>query len=392
MSDSLFIDVGNLNVLYKLKGKFCVGTSYLSCPDKLIIDAQALGSSFDVYLSMWPRQKDEGDVIIQSLSLGGVPFVALKTEINAILDYACKIPGANRIYLCNALANFMIPSRVGNFQAVLCCGNRYALVDVRDKLLAGLKLYDNQREFYKDMGDDFACYGDLDIIDIDNVKAQYPELTAFKKNILVTLVPLIMSYHSQYKVEIEDVRKEIEGYIPEVKKLKPVKEEKKLAPIPEYDRSQFKQKKTKKSLDIDWISVTLGAAACLGLFFCGVGWNMRNVDSVIREYEQRQTQYTVSADLYTPLKNIYLAGHNTAGYSSEILDYAKKTEIDITVCSLEGFTDSVLLNFSCQSAEAKDQFITYLQQRYVIGAVNERQSLTNPDGSITFEYGVTVVP
>ena len=86
MPNAIFIDTSNLNTLYKVNSRFAMGVSYASCPEKLTIDAQALGTSFDVYLSVWPRQQGEGDDIINYYPGGG-------NRENNLFDEGCARRG-----------------------------------------------------------------------------------------------------------------------------------------------------------------------------------------------------------------------------------------------------------------------------------------------------------
>lgn len=196
MPNAIFIDTSNLNVLFKVGNRFSLGVNYASAPEKIAIDAQALGTAFDVYLSIWPRQRGECDDCVNALSVGGVPFIVIPEEVDAALKLVEKIPGVGTIYVCNALANFVKQARVANFQSVIPYGRRFALVTVKNSMLEDLRIYDTQDELYAEQGEGFTCYGDLDLIDIDGLKAQYDELTPFDKSSLslsrIWLHPIVL--------------------------------------------------------------------------------------------------------------------------------------------------------------------------------------------------------
>lgn len=392
MNDAIFIDVSNLNVLFKYNGKFVLGTSYLSCPEKLAIDAQSLGNAYDIYLSMWPRPVGEGDVTIPDLAPGRVPFVALGEELQSIISYVEKFPGANNIYLCNALANFIIPSRVGNFSAVIPCGERYAFITVQDKILDSLAFFKNQREFYEVMGEDYSCYGDGDLVDVDSLRAQYPELAAFKKNNIVPLVPLIIAYRSNYKVALDAVKDALYGRVtePEV----PAPEPKKEAPIPEPEVEVRPEPvaKPRPKMQMDFVSLALGCVACAGMFIGGFGYAWRDVDATITT---QSMSVSVAQKAIDPLKKaqaIYDNGYSMAGTAADVLSYAKDTELGVNVSGLDMTAEGIRLSFSCGSSEVKDSYISYLNSKYITDSPHEGQPISNTDGTETLQYTVTVYP
>lgn len=396
MDGALFVDAGNLNVLFKVNGKFCLGANYQQCPLKLATDAQALGSGFDIYISLWPRQHGEGDAVIPSLSIGGVPFEVLKEEVDAIFALADSIPGAGSIYLCNAMANFAIPSRVGNYKAVVPYGTRYALITSESNMLAALDVFDSQLDFFAKMGDDYQCYGDLDIIDVDTIRAQYPELEEFKKNVLVPLVPLIVSYRSAYKVSKEDACAEMaSGKLVREPTPPPPAEEKKEAPIPEPEevpRPAPKRKQKEAKPPVDFVTLALGFVFCAAMLINGICFSMRNVTSHIDNYNSLASQAVSNKARYDNAIRVYGNQFSEAAFSAEVLEYAKSTELPITIASLNCDTDRIFMVCNCQDADEMQNFITYLQRRFVVEQPNEMDRIANSDGTITIQYGVTVVP
>ena len=391
MSNAIFIDVGNLNVLFKVNGKFCLGLSYLNCPEKLLTDAQSLGASFDVYLSMWPRVVGEGDTIINGLSIGGVPFVVLKDEVYEAFLFASRIPGVNDIYLCNALANFVLPARVKNFQSVVCYGQRFALIDVKDSMPEKLQVFDNPNAFYEKMGDDFSCYGDVDIVDVDIIRAQYPELSEFKKNVLVPLTPLIVSYRSAYKEVRELVFEELQNVESQPEPV--VEEPKEEAPMPELAAEEVEAVARVQAAKgrIDWVSLGLGAVVCVAMLLLGIGYSMRDVSSQIAVFRSQQQRFQVNSDFYAQVGEIYKRGYDTAGTTANMLQYAKQFELGVNIASVEVTPEQTLLIFNCSSSEIRDQFRTYMELKYTVVGVNDYDAVTAPDGSNILRCSVAIV-
>lgn len=389
--DSLFIDVSNLNVVFKVKGRFCFAANYANAVEQLIIDAQALGSSFDVYVSMLPRKT--GDHMLSGLSLGGVPFYVLEDEMRAVLSFVQKIPGANSIYVCNALANFIIPARVQTFSAVIPYGDRYAFIEVKDRMLEGMKVFHTQADFYEAMGDGFSCYGDFDLVDTDTLRAQYPELEKLEKKDIVPLASMVASYRSPNKMLMEDVLTELSGAPLQREPTEPVVQRKKEAPLPDYsedERPPEKPIKVKKPWD--WVSFTLGIVACLALFVSGVGYKWSDVSGTLSMIETSRLQYTAKDGTYAGIQSIYDAGLDTARKVSEVLEYAKGTEIAVTVSSVDAYLDRITVRFSTNDDNAREQFLSYLRQKFVVGDVNNFGSTTTLDGQATTEYGAVIVP
>lgn len=392
MSDALFIDVGNLNTLYKVKGVFCMGVNYASCPSQLVIDAQALGSSFDVYLSMLPRIPDEGDVILPSLSVGHIPFAALRREVEAVLGLVEKIPGVNRIYLCNALANFIIPSRVNNFNTVLCYGSRYAVVEVKDKMLSGMRVFDSQTQFYSEYGEDYACYGDIDLIDIEKIRSQYPEFTEMKPSVIVPLVSLIMSYRSNYKLPIDEVRHEMaNGYIAHNPKppveVPPVRTE-----LPDLELDIVEKPKRHKSNghSVDWFVVGAGFLCGVLMLINGIGYSLSDVPSKVSTYSNDKTQFDVQRSSYSVLKDIYNAGYNTAGGAASVLSYIASSELPVQITASEVYSDRHMVRFSCTTGEIRDKLVSFVEQKYIVSEINEWGTTVDADQNIIHEYGITI--
>lgn len=396
MVDALFIDVSNLNALYKVRSKFVLGTSYAGAPERLLMDAQALGGTFDVYLSLYPRVKGEGDVVIDSLSTPGMEFWALKSEIQAIFGLVEKIPGVGNIYLCNGLVAFLTPARVDNFHTVICYGHRYAHVTVKEKLPTEIKLYASQQDFYNAVGDEYSCYGDIDLIDVDNLRAQFPELEKVKRTTVIPLTSLIMAESCQYKALMEIVNQEIEAYVPEKERKARKKKSSKEAqvvedptqlavqPQPVYVRKRLGER-------VDWFSAICAMALCACTLVLGFCYQFRDIDHAVESYLGSESSYNSASDYYKYVQTVYTDSWGMAQKVGEFLNYSKKSELDITVSSLSGYTDRVVLQFNCKSTDVKDQFIYYLERHYTVNSVNQYGVLNNTDGTTTYEYGVTVL-
>lgn len=397
MSNALFIDAGNLNVLYKVDGRFSLGVSYMSCPEKLVTDVQALGSSYDVYVSLWPRIPSEADSIIQELSVGGVPFGVLGEEIKAVLNFVEKFPGVNNIYLCNALANFVIPARVSNFHAVLRYGSRFALVEVSDNLLSGLRVFDSQKDFYNKMGEDFSCYGDIDIVDVDTIRAQYPEFVEHKRNNIVPLVHLIVSYRSAYKVSADEVREQFFGAEstsnPTLIEEPPKEREKKVTSFvgekPAVSKAKTKQAPAKRGIDV--VSLLLAGVFCVCMLLLGIGYSMRNVEQRAAFYSVQQQLYQSEVSKYSEPYMVYLRETDMAKQLSDLLSFVKSSGLDVNVLSAEGQSDQITVMFNCSDLMAKDHLVSMMETKYTVLDVTEFGTVPGEDGLFFTQYGITLL-
>ena len=402
MSDALFIDASNFNVLFKTNGKFVLGLEYSSCPEKLITDAQSLGSSYDIYVSLWPRPEGEGDLVIPGLSHGRVPFVVLKKELKKLLDYVSVFPGARNIFICNALANFIIPARVGNFQVVLPYGARYALVEVKGRILDSIRMFNNQREFYDVMGEEFTCYGDSDITDVDSIRAQYPELSEIKKNILVSLIPLIVSYRSVYFLEHSRCLEIIEASekedtpnaetFSETVEVEANSDKVNNAEVEESKQKSYKPKQnsvSKGTFSIARIVPTAVFSLCL--FTVGFGYSLKDVDSTVLMQNKGASDFNTASEIYQRLQPIYTNGVGFAGKASSVLEYVENNEIGIQLSRLEAGVEGIRLYFGCNGTEKKDEFIAYLEDKFVVSSVNSGDSITSAEGNVLQYYSVLVI-
>ena len=393
MTDCLFIDVSNLNVLMMTAGKFCVGMNYSSCPEKLALDAQALGGSFDVYLSMWPRVPEEADVEIESLRAGSVPFYAIKAEVKAAFGLVERIPGVNNIFLCNALANTVTASRVENFQSVLCYGNRYMFVDVEGKKPREVAVYNNQHEFMEIFGSEYTCYGDLDMVDADALRAQFPELVKWKRSVIIPLAHLILADKTRYHIPMDTARNQMAAWVPpEQRKKAPPKKEVQEAPRNEPVRVYEEERYTHEVRGrVDWVSVLLCIFICVGTCCLGVASRFVGLDQQLATYESSGQVFLDSAEQNNTIQQIYTSSYGMAGRLADILDYAKRSELDVTVSAIDAYNDRVVMQFNCTSVDVQESFAYYMGSRYTLAGVNQYGSVGNTDGTTTYEYGLTLL-
>lgn len=390
MGNVLYIDASNLNVLFEVDNKFCLGVNYSSNPERLALDIQALGSNYDVYISILPRFKDTGDVLIPGLNVGMAEFWALKAEIKAIFTAVSHFAGVNNIYLCNALSSFLGCARVDNFQTLMRYGSNYLLIDAHDRLPISARIFKTQREVYEELGEDFSCYGDLDLIDVDAIRAKYPELAKFRRAVLVPIAALIASKDTLCKLSMSDVNAQIARYVPEEEIIETVEEEpEEIVEEIESAEEIVEQKKPREK--IDWVSFGLIAAVCLGVFITGYGVPFTKVDSIVESYAENLGSYQDEIAYQQSIETIYRESYGLSGEVADLLEYAKGSELEVTVSTVSGYNDRVALQFNCTSSDIKDQYVYFLERRYTVAGVNQYGTTNNTDGTITYEYGITLM-
>ena len=419
--NALFVDVSSLNVMFKLEDKFCIGSNYSHSPERLVTDAQALGN-FDVYLSMLPRLESESDFVIPQLSLGVVPFGVNKKELKACLDFVTVIPGVDIIYICNSLANFIVPSKVSNYKTVLCYGDRYAYLEVKDKVIELFKVFNSQMDFQNEY--EINCYGDTDLIDFDLIKSQYPEFKDVKKQELTSLIPLIVAYRSNNKVDLN----EIKGLDFETKSNIPFSEEELQDGIdvsvqivednsdnqPELEAEEVSEdavnvqsetenedgKTNKLKTQVTNLSNKL---YYLIIIICavllGIGYSVKEETINIPSLQLQKASIQASEDTYRDFIDVFNSESFVEGlldlfkYCSEYEDVILYTTEDGPVI-LETFTynkDIKSLIFLAKDTDTKDKFVSYLGYKYTLGEIQEFGDVVSSRGEDYIQYSVEFI-
>lgn len=419
--NALFVDVSSLNVMFKLEDKFCIGSNYSHSPERLVTDAQALGN-FDVYLSMLPRLESESDFVIPQLSLGVVPFGVNKKELKSCLDFVTVIPGVDIIYICNSLANFIVPSKVSNYKTVLCYGDRYAYLEVKDKVIELFKVFNSQMDFQNEY--EINCYGDTDLIDFDLIKSQYPEFKDVKKQELTSLIPLIVAYRSNNKVDLN----EIKGLDFETKSNIPFSEEELQDGVdvsvqtsednsdnqPELEAEEVSEdavnvqsetenedgKTNKLKIQVTNLSNKL---YYLIIIICavllGIGYSVKEEIINIPSLQLQKASIQASEDTYRDFIDVFNSESLVEGlldlfkYCSEYEDVILYTTEDGPVI-LETFTynkDIKSLIFLAKDTDTKDKFVSYLGDKYTLGEIQEFGDVVSSRGEDYIQYSVEFI-
>lgn len=419
--NALFVDASYLNVMFKLEDKFCIGSNYSHSPERLVTDAQALGN-FDIYLSMLPRLESESDFVIPQLSLGVVPFGVNKKELKSCLDFVSVIPGVDIIYICNSLANFIVPSKVSNYKTVLCYGDRYAYLEVKDKVIELFKVFNSQMDFQNEY--EINCYGDTDLIDFDLIKSQYPEFKDVKKQELTSLVPLIVAYRSNNKVDLNEIKgldfetksniqfseEELQDDIDVAVHTEEVNSdnqpELKAEEVPEdavnaKSGTENEARKTNKpKVQVTNLSNKL---YYLIIIICavllGVGYSVKEETINIPSLQLQKASIQASEDTYKDFIDVFNSESLVGGlldlfkYCSEYEDVILYTTEDGPVI-LETFTyhrDTKSLIFLAKDTDTKDKFVSYLEDKYTLGEIQEFGDVVSSRGENYIQYSVEFI-
>lgn len=207
--NAAFIDLSNLNTVYKVGSKFVLALNYSNAVERLAESLPALGTGYDIYLCLKPRAMGEGDLVIDELSMSGLPFTADSEELYKVLKFFKDSQGVSDIYLCNWVHNYISVARVQSFNSVCYYGNRVCHMEVKNRLLESFTLYDSQRDFAEKYGEEYNGYGDLGLVDTNGLKAQYPELSDFSNAHLTAVAPLIQCYKSPLKLNVQLLYEEL---------------------------------------------------------------------------------------------------------------------------------------------------------------------------------------
>ena len=398
--NSVFIDASTCNVLFKMGSKFCLALNYKDALDKLALDVQSLSPGYDLYITLWPRTKEEGDTLLNSLSIGGVPFYVLREELDAVLNYAMELPKVQNIFVCNAPAILTTVARVEKFEAILRYGERYVLLAAEDKLLKSMQVFKDRRAIDESLGPDFNCYGDSDLISTDVLKSAWPDLSDVRKEYLVQLAPMIAAYNSPYKVEITQLMRELSSSsVEEITEKHEIVEE-----TPKAVKAVVTKKREPESSEVhrehyripkkafDRLAFALATLSCVGFALTGfgLGVNSEDLNSVTDFWERQQNNFAQENVVLDSEIKTYKRGVHVAGETATLMDFAKNSQLPVTISTVEVTPEYTALTITCNSEETKDNYVGYLSGSYTIGSVNALSVLDGDNGTKSYEYSITL--
>lgn len=391
---AIFVDLDSLNVAFKLGPKFVAMMNYDQGIDRLGQLLPAFGAGFDIYLCLKPRGPGEGDYVIDALSIPGLPFTVDSEELYQVLKFFRGYNGCGSVYLCNWVSNYIAQARVATFKSVVYYAQRVALIEVRDRILTNFRLFDSQMDFVNQCGDDFDGYGDLGLIDVDGLKAQYPEIAGGTKAQLTALAPLAQCYHTPLKLETTEFFEELTALVkngvmpagaPEPDPLPgPDPEDEGLRPsdeMPGYDEDDRPRRRARTPL---LAKVFLGLSLVMAVFAGAlIRMNLEPVEPLVQPTYFAEAESRINN--LTRLTELYRGAEVTMPNIRTALNYCQSSALAVSIqeFSYDGSEYNVRCTYS--TPELEQQFTDYLSAKYNVVGVNNMGQNETTDG-VVYQY------
>lgn len=407
--NAVFVDLSSLNVVFKLDTKFVVALNYGSAIDRLGEVITSLGTGYDVYLCLKPRAEGSGDIVLEELSMVGMPFTADTTELYRVLTFFRESNGVGEVYLCNWLHNFIAMSRVASFKSAFYYGDKVAAIEVKDRMLERFALYDSQYKFTETVGEDYGGYGDLGLIDVDGLKAQYPELRDGSKAQLTAIAPLVQAYRSPMKMKTDDLYDKLKAKfrdgveIPAVEprpvvEPRPMPEDPQVTPVTEEIPEPPKVEKAKPIARPEpevpvrrrktpaFAKVLLVACALLSFTLGACAHVVMNpADTVNQSYFDE-----ADARIRTlqTLSNLY--GNASTNMDDVVAanDYIRKSGLAVTITGFEFGPNGNVVRCACASKDIATSFTEYIGKQYRVDSTNDLGTSGTPEQPV-YQYSIT---
>lgn len=200
--DMIFVDVETLNAVFYTYGKFSAALNFSSAIGRLLELISSRKPGYDVYLVMKPKKPGTGDIIIDELSMTGLPFTANSVELRSIQNIFIKLHGVNNVYLCNWAHNYITCARVDSFESVFYYGSSVVKLVAENRMVKSVEFFNSQKHFHDSGNEEYSGYGDVGLLDTDGLSALHPELHAVNAPQLTVLAPLIHSYKAAMKLDL----------------------------------------------------------------------------------------------------------------------------------------------------------------------------------------------
>lgn len=415
--DSLFVDVSNLNVLYKSRDKFAAALNFSSGLDRLCV-LSGVSPCIDVYLCVRPRPIGDGDMVIDELSMISLPFTCNKEEINSIIKFFKGMRGVSNIYICNWVHNFIEVARVPTFTSVIFYADYVMRMDVKDKLLEAINFYWDAADFSNKTDEDPSFYGDVGLIDANSIRAQYPEFANVSKQQLAALAPLIACYKTTMKIDAlnlleteEDTSKHEEEPKPskslELKEasnstenVKPMASKEMEVSEGDSDSQHTSVKTVGAETTLDNITPKvrrktpvmfkiLGVVACFCAFVAGglLGASATELQPSMTVSELLQAEAELSS--LQQLAFSYSSAHSKVSDLVGYLDYVGNSGVGQTLLGFESVPEGVNFSFSVKEEKDKETLISYLGQKYTVLSSSDLGAFS-VDGETTYRFSVVL--
>lgn len=403
---SLFVDLDSLNVLYKCGDKFVTALSHSSGIDRLCEIAPSFGAGFDIYLCLKPRAPGEGDLVINELSIVGLPFTVDSEELYQVLKYFRDFRGFGEVYLCNWVNNYIQSARVQTFSSVVYYGDRVAKLEVKDGTLTDFSLYGSQREFEETSGSEYQGYGDVGLIDVDGFKAQYAEFSSASKAQITALAPLAHCYRTGLRMEtgelFEKLKSSHEGgpkvintYIKREHKPAPVVADPNLMPKDVEEKPELVPDEGSKDILSEvprrrtpLAAKLLATVTCLLALSVGVCFGITsknpgppNYSSYINQVQERVAQIA-------KLETVFTQASTFTTKTVEYLQFCQSSAVPITLLGFERSGEEFVIRYSCVSESDCQLFTDYVAEDYIITSSNSL-GVAEVEGQTVYQYSLS---
>lgn len=406
---AVFVDLDSLNVLLKYEDKFVAALNYSGNIDRLGSAVLALGVGYDIYLCLKPRAPGEGDLVINELSITGMPFTTDAEELYQVLSFFRDYNGLSDIYLCNWVNNYIQVARVQTFESAIYYGDRVAYLNVKDGILEQFKVYKDRLEFEATYGPEYDGYGDLGLVDIDGFKAQYPEFSGVAKPQLVSIAPLAHCYRTAVKLnmwelydKLKDAREsgvplgntyvEPEYKAPEVpedpnnhpvehepeKSSKPAAKKRRVEENPEVEP-------VVKKAPMPLYTKVLLLLSCLAAFLFGV-----TAGTVIRapappDYSSYVSQVQSRVVQLQGISDVFSNADTFIGDARNALAYCEATDVPISIAGFERQQEQFVIRYFCMSESDNVAFSEYVGNNFTIVSSNNLGP-AETEGQTVYQY------
>lgn len=400
---AVFVDLASLNVVFKLGDKFTCALNYKSGLEHLSKVMPTLGTGYDIYLNIVPRTRGDGDLVIHELSSGGLPFTVSSLELYKVLEYFRASSGVSEVYLCNGLQNYIACSKVQSFESVFFHGNKVIYIRVKDRMLEEYRIFTNQLEFSNEFGQNYAGYGDIDLVDVNRVIAQYPELSTVSKAQIACIAPLIQCYHGpdkmptaelygrllgKYKdgnsLPTEDITdKEDRGAKVVDPNIIPSKE----IPEPPIEHVSIVSKRKRAHEKTPVLAKLFVGVSCILAFTIGVfvRTNVDKTGSSISEQYFIETDQKIS--LMKSLTSVYSSAATSTTDAREKYEYLLNSDLAVTIIGYTYNLSGSEVRCACASAELSDSFKEYIENRYTVLSTNDLGEAWSESGTV-YQFSV----
>lgn len=403
--NAIFVDVENLNVMYKLRDRFVTVLSYAGDLERLSEMAATLGTGYDIYLCMKPLMPGEGDIVLDELSVVGMPFSTKREDLFRILKFFRGFHGSNTVYLCNWMHNYVSSARVSSFESVFYYGSGVVRVEVSEGNISEVKFWKDQQAFGQEITVNDETYGDLGLLDVDGLRAQFPEVAELTNAALTAIAPLLRCYHTPIKLDTEQLyealsnnrdygsqvaQQEADPLVIDDPGLTPTEE---IPDVPEVPVEAPKPvKKAKRGITAkpssSFLTNVLVGVTCVACALQGaIQMDLIKGPETFGTPSFYEAAYERAQEL-NALSAIYREGATRTSDIKNVYEFCCGHELELTIVGFEYVDGNYTVRYNCVSNGESDAFAEYLSARFVVNSLNTL-GVVAVDGQQVQQYKVS---